>query len=161
MLKHFAAAALVAAITFSGVASAAPTKIDDPVKFVTAVYKKVGSPNAGPTPDDIYSPRLAALWALDTKEAGGEVGRFEADIWTNAQDVDHFKVLSIKGQDAEGAKGTRKLVIVKFHNGTADHTNVFYFEKSAAGWKLDDVVALGQDGYTLSVVLKYGWVMNP
>lgn len=156
MLKHLAAAAFAAAITFSGASAA--TRVDDPVKFVTNVYKAIGVPTIDPLDTtQIYSARLSALWALDTKEAGGEVGRFEADIWTNAQDVDHFKLLSVKGQDVYGAKG-RKLVIVKFHNGTADHTNVFYFEKTAAGWKLDDVVALGQDGYTLSIVLKYGWV---
>ncbi len=158
MLKHFAAAAFAAAITFSGATAA--TKIDDPVKFVTNYYKVVGTPKQGPTPTDIYSPRLAALWALDTKEAGEEVGRWDADFWTNAQDTDHFKVLGIRGQSVENAPN-RKLVIVKFKNGSTESTNVFYFEKSNAGWKLDDIVALGPNGYTLSVVLKYGWVMNP
>jgi hypothetical protein len=45
--------------------AAAPTKIDDPVKFVTMEYKTTVGKT--PEPDDIYSDRLNALWALDTK----------------------------------------------------------------------------------------------
>jgi hypothetical protein len=154
-----AAISVAALLVFSSAQGA--TRIDDPVKFVTGVYKNLTHPTNGPAaPDDIYSARLAALFALDTKEANGEVGRFEADIWTNAQDIDHFVVLGIKGQDVYGIPG-RKVVIAKFKNGTSTHTNLYYFEKTGAGWKLDDVVALGTDGYTLSVVLKYGWVEHP
>ena len=65
----FASLSLAAAVALSPAQAA--TKIDDPVKFVAAVYATTVGKH--PEPDDIYTPRLGALFALDRKEAGGEV----------------------------------------------------------------------------------------
>ena len=76
------AAAAIAAIL--ALPASAATKIDDPLKFVTTIYTTTVGKK--PEPDDIYSARLDALFKLDSKEAGGEVGRIDFDFWMNAQD---------------------------------------------------------------------------
>jgi len=32
-----------------------------------------------------------------------------------------------------------------------------FWEKSGGRWRLDDMQSLGKEGWTLSVILKYGW----
>ena len=144
-------AILSCAIFFS--AASAATKIDDPVKFVTAVYK--ADVGRHPEPDDIYTPRLAALFALDRKEANGEVGRWDMDFWMNGQDGTISDVHVTK-QDVDSATG-RLVVIAKFKNEKKPNEIHFYFEKTAQGWKLDDVRSLLGDPWVLSIQLKYGW----
>lgn len=136
----------------------AATRIDDPVKFVSGLYAKMGDATAKTpyeAPEDIYTPHLAALFALDSKEAGGEVGRLDFDFWSNAQD---WKLSGVKvsGQPVEGAKD-RKVVIASFKNFRKPQEIHFYFEKTAAGWQLDDARSLLGESWTLSLILKYGW----
>jgi len=131
----------------------AATRIDDPVKFVTTVYKNDVSKH--PEPEDIYTPRLAALFALDSKEANGEVGRWDMDFWMNGQDGDISDV-HISKADVDNATG-RMIVIAKFKNEKKPNEIHFYFEKTSQGWKLDDVRSLLGDPWVLSIQLKYGW----
>lgn len=156
-VKQLAAAALVAAITFSSGASGA-TKIADPKAFITSMYgtlAKGGEPGTG---DDIFTPRIVALRTLDTKEAHGEVGRMDLDIWTGGQD---WKVsdVHVTAAPTDGVP-TREIVVAKFKDFGKPSEMHFYFEKTAAGWKLDDIVSplSGQDQvpWTYSLVLKYG-----
>ena len=138
--------------------SSAATRIDDPVKFVKSVYAQLAAvtPNKEyDEPDDIYTPHLASLWALEKKEGGDGVGRIDFDFWVNGQDW-HLTGIGVTEQPVEGAD-TRKVVIVKFKNFEKPQETHFYFEKSTAGWKLDDVRSLSADGWTLSLILKYGW----
>lgn len=158
MRNHLFTAIFLAA-AFAAPAAAAPaktaTRIDDPAKFVIANYAKIAKSSDYQTPDDVYSPRLAALFALDQKEAGGEVGRLDFDPWTNAQD---FKLSSVKvtTSPVESAPD-RETVTAKFNNlGTAEEIH-FYFERTAAGWKIDDMRSAGKEAWTLSLILKYGW----
>jgi hypothetical protein len=146
----------IAALTLPFLSANAATRIDDPVKFVQGVYEKLSTNKDYSAPDDIYSPRLAALFALDQKEAGGEVGRMDFDFWTDAQDFQLSNV-SVKGQPVESAKD-REIVVAKFKNlGTKEEIH-FYFEKLNGSWRLDDVRSLKQsDAWTLSLILKYGW----
>ena len=147
----FAILSFAAALTFT--AAQAATKIDDPVKFVTAEYKSDVSKH--PEPDDIYTPRLAALFALDRKEANGEVGRWDSDFWMNGQDGTITDV-HVSKMDVDSATG-RLIVIAKFKNEKTPDEIHFYFEKTAQGWKLDDVRSLLGDPWVLSIQLKYGW----
>jgi hypothetical protein len=147
----FAILSFAAVFAFSGAQAA--TKIDDPVKFVTAVYKADVSKH--PEPDDIYTPRLAALFALDSKEANGEVGRWDSDFWMNGQDGTISDV-HVSKVDVDNATG-RLIVIAKFKNMKTANEIHFYFEKMAQGWKLDDVRSLLGDPWVLSIQLKYGW----
>jgi hypothetical protein len=133
----------------------AATRIDDPVKFVSGLYAKLAAPNSVPAPEDIYTPHLAGLFALESKDAGGEVGRMDFDFWTNAQDWD-LSGVKVTGQPVEGAKD-REVVIAHFKNFRKPEEIHFYFEKTAAGWKLDDARSLVGESWTLSLILKYGW----
>ena len=145
---------LVSAITFG--AAQAATRIDDPEAFVRDVYRHIEkSPGDYREPDDIYTPRLADLFALDSKEAGGEVGRIDFDFWTNAQDFRISKV-HVSAKPVENAQ-SRRVVIAKFVNIGRPEEIRFYFERGKDGWKLDDARSLGQEAWTLSLILKYGW----
>ena len=136
----------------------AATRIDDPVKFVSALYAKMSIANPKTpyvAPEDIYTPRLTALFALESKEAGGEVGRMDFDFWTNAQDWE-LSGVKVTGQPVEDAKD-REVVIARFKNFRKPEEIHFYFEKTAAGWQLDDARSLLGESWTLSLILKYGW----
>jgi hypothetical protein len=147
---------LAACLTFPAASHAATTKISDPAKFVADVYAHYAKVHDYEPPTDIYSPRLAALFALDTKEAGGEVGRIDFDFWTNAQDF-QITGVTVKAQPVENAS-SREIVVAKFKNIGKPETIVFYFEKTKTGWQLDDAQApSGDQPWTLSVILKYGW----
>jgi len=147
----FAVLSFAAAFAISP--SQAATRIDDPVKFVTQVYATTVGKK--PEPDDIYSARLDALFKLDTKEAGGEVGRIDFDFWMNGQDgsISGVKITKAAVENAPG----RLVVIATFKNEKTPNEIHFYFEKTAAGWKLDDARSLLGEQWTLSLILKYGW----
>ncbi len=135
----------------------AATRIDDPVKFVKAVYATTVGKK--PEPDDIYTPRLDALFKLDTKEAHGEVGRIDFDFWMNGQDGT-ISGVTVSKADVDNAPG-RIIVIAKFKNEKTANEIHFYFEKTAAGWKLDDARSMVGDLWVLSLFLKYGWNDDP
>ena len=147
--------AAVAAAAFLFGPAWAGTKIDDPTKFVRATYEKLATDQNYAPPEDIYTPRLAGLFALEKKEAGGEVGRMDFEFWTNAQDWS-LKDLKVTGEPVEGAMD-REIVTAKFKNTDRNEEIHFYFEKTKTGWQLDDARSLTQDGWTLSIILKYGW----
>ncbi|MEI9888797.1 MAG: hypothetical protein WDN08_20305 [Rhizomicrobium sp.] len=150
------ALSLAAALLAASAAQAA-TRIDDPVTFVKAIYATTVGKK--PTPDDIYTPRLDALFKLEQKEAGGEVGRIDFDFWMNAQDG-AISGVNISKADVENAPG-RVVVIAKFKNEKTPNEIHFYFEKTPAGWKLDDARSLLGEPWTLSLILKYGWDGKP
>ncbi|MBS0469597.1 MAG: DUF3828 domain-containing protein [Proteobacteria bacterium] len=137
----------------SALPATAGTVISDPVAFVKTVY--ADSVGTKPEPDDIYTPRLDALFQLEQKEAGGEVGRIDFDFWINGQDSD-IKNVKVGKIDVEGA-ADRMIVVASFLNFGKPEEIHFYFEKTKAGWKLDDVRSAMGEQWTLSLILKYGW----
>jgi hypothetical protein len=154
MLFTFVFAVLLCAPVQAG------TKIDDPVKFVSVLYAKMAAAtSASPAPEDIYTPRLASLFALEQKEAGGEVGRIDFDFWSNAQDW-QLSGVKVSAVPVEGAKD-REVVIAKFRNFGKRQEIHFYFEKTPSGWLLDDARSLEGETWTLSLILKYGWDGKP
>ena len=152
-------AALVVVLTTVFVAtsqSKATTKIDDPEKFVRGVYAQIEKqPDKTREPEDIYSQRLSDLFALDSKEAGGEVGRIDFDPWTNSQDSEIHNV-HVSSKPVESAP-SRRTVRATFKNLGRSEDIRFYFEQTKKGWKLDDMRSVGKDSWTLSLILKYGW----
>jgi len=152
-MKHLVSAlALTALLTIPATAG---TKIDDPVKFITGVYAHWAK-NQNPQ-EDIYTARLKALMDLDVKEADGQVGRAnDFSFWCNCQDGD-IKNAVIKGWDVPDASPARKVVDAKFLLEGKKQDILFYFEKTAAGWKLDDVQSRLDITWTLSVICKYGF----
>lgn len=136
-------------------ALAAP--IADPDAFVRQVYEGMAGDAGFNPPDDIYTPRLDALWRGMERDAGDEVGRVDFEVWANAQDG-RISDVSVRGQAVDG-RPDRRIVIARFRNEDRPERLVFYFEKTGAGWKVDDIVSTGGQGpWTLSVLLKYGWV---
>jgi hypothetical protein len=149
----FLSCAAIAAVSTADAA----TKIDDPAKFVKTVYATTVGKK--PEPDDIYTPRLDALFKLDTKEAHGEVGRIDFDFWMNGQDgtVSGVTISKIPVENTT----SRQIIVAKFKNEQTPNEIHFYFEKTAAGWKLDDVRSVINDPWVLSLMLKYGWDGKP
>jgi len=136
--------------------SSAATKIDDPEKFVRGVYaQNEKHPDKSPEPEDIYTQRLSDLFTLDSKEAGGEVGRIDFDPWTNSQDSEIHNV-HVSSKPVENAP-SRRMVRATFKNLGRSEDIRFYFEQTKQGWKLDDIRSVGKDSWTLSLILKYGW----
>lgn len=151
----------IAVLSFTSLLLATPaqsaTAIADPAAFVKTMYATTVSRK--PEPEDIYTDRLAALFALDSREAGGEVGRIDFDFWMNGQDGDVNNV-TVGKAPVENAPG-RMVVIAKFKNLKTPEEIHFYFEKTAKGWKLDDARSLLGEQWTLSLILKYGWDGKP
>lgn len=148
---------LIAAVPFVPVAAQAATKIDDPVKFVRAEYVTVVGKK--PEPHDVYTPGLSALFDLDTKEAGGEVGRIDFYCWMNGQDGT-ISGVTVSKIDLENGKG-REIVVANFNNEKTPNEIHFYFEKTPKSWKIDDVRSMAGEPWVLSLVLKYGWDGKP
>ncbi|MEI9994718.1 MAG: hypothetical protein WDM91_09005 [Rhizomicrobium sp.] len=154
--KSFAILSIAAALVATS-AHAAATKIADPVVFVRSVYATTVGRH--PEPDDIYTPRLDALFKLEQKEAGDGVGRLDFDFWMNGQDGT-ITGAAISKIDVEEAAG-RVIVVAKFKNEKTPNEIHFYFEKIGGGWKLDDVRSVMNDPWVLSLILKYGWDGKP
>ena len=145
------------ALAFTPRPAVAATVISDPAVFVQSVYARLAKGGDYIPPEDIYSPRLAALWAREAQEAHGEVGRIDFLFWIDAQDGTpsdlHIRTVPVEG------RADRRIVVATFRNADRAEDLRFYFQRTAAGWKLDDVVDVkGASPWTLSVILKYGWV---
>lgn len=149
------------ALTFSSSFAAATLRaqsaaIQDPVVFVTDVYKHYVSAQDGGdyrAPTNIYTPRLSALFADDDRKHKGEVGCIDFDFWVNGQDWE-IENVQVTGRDVS-AHPDQKLVIAKFVNlGTAEEIH-FDFRKIAGGWLLDDVQSVTpKNSWTLSKLLR-------
>jgi len=152
---------IIAALLLAAGPAEARTVIQDPVKFVMSVYAGMRGPHRADyrAPEDIYTQRLEKLFALEQKEAGGEVGRMDFDFWSNAQDYELSDV-KVTGVPVEGA-ADREIVIAKFRNIDRSEEIHFYFEKTPSGWLLDDARSLKGEAWTLSLILKYGWDGQP
>jgi hypothetical protein len=143
--------------TVSMVDAAPAPKIDDPVAFVKEVYGHYAAHKPGQdytAPDDIYTPRLKALFVRDEKWAKGEVGCLEIDFWVNGQDYE-LKNVSVSSRPVAGHPD-RMLVIATFLNlGTANEIH-FDFQQIAGKWLLDDVHSVRgpvAERWTLSKIL--------
>ena len=132
------------------------TDIGDPGEFVKDVYKKLAASETstrGPyaPPTDIYSPRLAALFAADEARAKGEVGCIDFDFWINAQDSE-LKEVRVTVRPASSETGSL-MVIATFRNGPLQEIH-FDFKKIGGRWLLDDVHSVKKPQWTLSALLK-------
>ena len=155
MIKLATAAACIVLLTTT-VAGAKTLAVKDPVSATKELYAAIEKDFDKATDDLPMSARLNALEALDQKEAHGEVGRLDGNIYVNAQDAKISNV-QITSRTVENAK-ERMIVVVRFKNFDDQQEIHFFWEKSKSGWVVDDVRALGPDGgSTLSLMLKYGW----
>ncbi len=129
---------------------------DEPEVYVASVYDRLAGGRSWETPDALYTPRLQALWADMRRDAGEEVGRVNFDVWINAQDSE-LSGFSFGGEPVFG-NPDRRIVIARFRNMDRDQTIAFYWERIDGRWRIDEIQSLGRDPWTLSVILKYGFV---
>ena len=159
-----ACAAIFASLVFTISCAHAATKIDDPEKFVRATYAAfVKDPDNYSEPDDIYTPRLQQLFAADRADGGkgGGVGRLDWDAWVNGQATVISDVTVTSRKDE--FRDDRRIVQAVMMNDHKPARVYFYFERVGGRWLIDDIRWPGPDGWTLSLVLKYGsdFVPNP
>jgi hypothetical protein len=157
MRGHLIGWAIAATMLVASPAFAAPAKVADPTAAIRQVYQMLEKDN-GYSVELPLSPRLKALMELDLKEAGpDEIGRLDFDYFVNGQDsqITHSTVTARSVDKA----ADRQLVVVTFHNFDAAMENHFFWEKINGEWMLDDVRSVDpkDGGWTLSLVLKYGW----
>jgi hypothetical protein len=137
--------------------AAVPVPPSQPFKVMHGVYKAME--NGSEAPNIPLTPRLRALMALEQKETPeGELGRIDFDWLVNGQDskITDSKV-TVRTVDYAPS---RMIVVVRFKNFGKQMENHFFWEKDAKGkWALDDVRSIEPDGpgFTLSLVLKYGY----
>lgn len=135
----------------------AATVIRNPKAFVQQVYARLIKGGDYQPPEDIYTPRLNALWASMDRDARGEVPRVDFLFWINGQDGDITDVQVTDAPVEQRPQGDRTIVVARFRNSGAPQELHFYFERTAAGWKLDDAECVtATSPWTLSVILKYG-----
>ncbi len=156
-------AAAIAAV-FLATGARAATAISDPATFVRGVYASFQKdPDNYTEPDDVYTPRLAALFAADRAdgEKGGGVGRLDWDAWVNGQAV-NLKDVTVSARKDE-FRSDRVIVTATMTNFGKPARVYFYFERMNGRWLIDDIRWPGPDGWTLSLVLKYGsdFLPNP
>ena len=134
--------------------------ITDPKAFVTEVYANLAKNSGYAPPDNVYTPRLQSLWTKMVQETPqDEVGAIDFEPWTNAQDWELKNVVVTEAPVDH--HDDRKIVIANFRNADRNETVVFYFEKFGGAWLLDDMSSGGAEGWTLSLLLKYGWAATP
>jgi hypothetical protein len=148
----------IAGITLALMASAghaSPIKVSDPEKAMRQVYAALEKD--GKAIELPLSAQLDGLFKLDQRESTpDEVGRIDFDYFVNGQDSKITEPV-VTSRTVENAPD-RRIVVVRFKNFDEEMENHYFWEKTKAGWVLDDVRFLdGQEGYTLSLVLKYGW----
>jgi hypothetical protein len=138
------------------VSGAQPVPISDPPAFVTEVYRHFSASEHGPDyepPENIYTPRLQALFAADDRRRRGEVGCIDFVFWVDGQDWE-LKNVQVTSRDVAGHPD-RKLVVATFVNlGHAEEIQLD-FQKIAGRWLLDDARSVKTDRrWTLSRILK-------
>jgi hypothetical protein len=137
-------------------AAGAPRGVADPRAFVESVYR-TGLSDGDDEAEPVYSRRLAALFAADRRDAGGEVGRIDFSYWTSSQE---FEIRSVRvTEEPVERRADRRVIVADVDNMGQRVLNRFYFERTGGRWFLDDVrnvEAPGDGGWTLSLILKYG-----
>lgn len=155
MIRLSAVAAL--ALMLAPVPALAAPAPGTPEAIMAAAYKALEG-DAEP-PYIPFSARLKALFAQEKREVPeGDLGRLDFDWLVDGQDS-KVTATKITSRTVEFA-ANRKIVVVRFKNFDKALENHFFWEKDAKGkWVLDDVRSIEPDGpgFTLSLVLKYGW----
>lgn len=133
-------------------ASAAPTRIADPEAFVADVYRRIAADTSGyAPPDDIYTPRLQALFEADRRRGGDEVGCIDFDFWTNSQDPSGIHDIRVTSRTARDPN--RRTVIATFLLDGPKEIR-FEFRRLSGKWRLDDVTSPKRERWTLSRLLR-------
>jgi len=132
--------------------AAAATRIADPEAFVRQVYRSIEArPSEYAPPRDIYTSRIRALMAEDTRRAKGEVGCLDFDVWTNSQDPQGIRDIRISSLPESDPN--RRTVAAKFILGEPQEIR-FEFRRMGGRWLLDEVICASEPRWTLSELLR-------
>jgi len=129
--------------------------VSDPEAFIRDSYETLergGEPPRWGAP--FYTDRMLALFAEDEQVMmdNDGMGRLDFGFWVAGQDWDISNV-SVTARAVTG-DADRRVVTAEFSNFGEPNTLHFYWERTPAGWRLDDVSS--DSGWTLSLILKYG-----
>jgi len=140
-------------LTFAACACTAATPaIRDPEAFVRGVYRQIAAHTSDYAPPaDIYTPRLAALFAADRKQHGDEVGCIDFDFWTNSQDDPHIRDIRVGSLPQRDP--ALKTVVATF---TIERPMEIHFEFRRGDGRslLDDASSVKGEHWTLSKLLR-------
>ncbi len=146
--------ALISLTCLAPAAVPAPTRIDDPLRFVTGVFRHFvaaqSTKRSYEPPEDFYTPQLEKLIRADKKQANGEVGCLDFVFWTGGQDwtIKQLKITSEPGTP------DRQTVIASFLNLDGPTEIHFDFRRLNGRWLLDDARSVKEPRWILSKILK-------
>jgi hypothetical protein len=145
---------VLAVLAFVIFATPAFAVANDPKAIILDVYSHLRANAEYDPPPSLLTPRLAKLIADDTADAKGDEGRLDVDMWVNAQDLQLGPVTVTS--KADEFRKDRQIVTAKVTDFGKVETVVYYFEQIGGKWLIDDIRWTGTNGWTLSLVLKYG-----
>ena len=134
--------------------NAAPVTADTPEAFITDIYRfYVGRQSKGidltrsGAPARYFTPTMAALIVADQKEAQGEVGRLDSDVFVNGQDWSLTQIPTLKTTVTAPDRATVKAAAV---NGGGEIR--FSLVKGAKGWRIEDIAWQGSSDTLLQML---------
>jgi hypothetical protein len=120
---------------------------ETPKAFMERLYADYRQSNYSPFkhPERVFSPRLVAALAEDSRLFKDEVGYVDADPVCQCQDADGVtgKVEKIIGRDAGHATAR---VMIGFTDSTPRRVT-FSLVRTAAGWRINDVSSSGEPSF--------------
>lgn len=124
---------------------------NDPVAFITDIYKTYQADTEPPGYSDVYSHRLQALIDADAKVTPeGEVGKIDWDVFVNGNDWQLSK-LTITLISKSGA---RAQVLARFFNFKDPHEILFNLVREDGRWAIDDIREIKKGNrWTMSKIL--------
>jgi hypothetical protein len=150
---------LIAALFPITTSSAATPPITDPQAFVTEIYRLlVANENYVPgralysPPEDIYTPRLAALFADYRRRTRGYVGCWDIVFWVNGQDW-LLKNVRVSSHEITGFPDRKEVIATFLNSGTPEELH-FDFREISGAWLLNDVRSVKEFHYNLSEALR-------
>lgn len=126
------------------------TRINDPMQFVTGVYRRLMINKSYDPPEDIYTPRLSELFRQDRVRSKGEVGCLEFVFWVNGQDwmITNLKITK------ESPAPDRQIVIARFVNLKTPEEIHLEYQRVGGRWLLDEARSVQSERWVLSQILK-------
>jgi Protein of unknown function (DUF3828) len=135
-------------------AAASATNVADPETFVREVYRHIeatAQQGSYAPPDDIYTPRLKALFEADRRKHVEEVGCIDFDFWSNSQDPSGIRDIRVTSRAQSDP--ARRTVVATFTLVRPMEIH-FEFRRIEGKWLLDDVSSLKSERWTLSRMLR-------
>jgi hypothetical protein len=130
--------------------SASAKSVDgDAVTLITAIYKTYQTETDQPGLPHVFSKRLQALIDKDEKEAQGEVGRIDWDVFIDGQD---WKLTELKITPVSQTPSQAQ-VRATFKNFDKPSDMLFDLVLEDGHWRVDDIEKTLKPRWTMSKIL--------